>query len=280
MPTPSPLLKQFIASCRKICTINKEKDCFGDLSFRKSFPKEYVGNVCEMMDRLEVKDFIPFGLSFPNSLKSQELIQGAKSQFENLYLKKRSGMIRFISIVECSDFTMGIFVLPAGGCIPLHDHPQMTVFSKLLFGSVHIKAYNWIENGKTTNRGQALPAQMETDTTISGPAPTRVLFPMSGGNIHSFHAINETALFDLLVPPYSTERPCQYYKEVLGDEPIPSETDRKNEQTEKNDKESSQWNNRLETADKGTNSISGTETWIHWLQPIPPPSEFVCYSDN
>eukprot|EP00967_Tisochrysis_lutea_P004367 scaffold5149_cov31-Tisochrysis_lutea.AAC.1 len=40
--------------------------------------------------------------------------------------------VSYVHLFSDAAFSMGIFVLPAGAKIPLHDHPEMTVLSKLL----------------------------------------------------------------------------------------------------------------------------------------------------
>ncbi|XP_034890087.1 plant cysteine oxidase 3 isoform X3 [Populus alba] len=143
-------------------------------------------------------------------------------------------------------FWMCIFCFPTSSIIPLHDHPSMTVFSKVLYGSLHVKAYDWVEPSRyQESKGPGYPsgaftkicqyvccmfgscfalvwvtkskivslAKLTVDKVLTAPCGTSVLFPKSGGNLHCFTAITPCAVLDILTPPYREDagRKCTYY---------------------------------------------------------------------
>lgn len=131
---------------------------------------------------------------------------------------KETPRVTYTTIYKCDDFSLCIFFLPATAVIPLHNHPGMTVFSKLLLGTMHIKSYDWVDpprpDGPDTPTQLRL-AKLEADSVLTAPCNTSVLYPTAGGNIHQFTAITPCAVLDVLGPPYSKEdgRDCSYYKD-------------------------------------------------------------------
>lgn len=53
------------------------------------------------------------------------------------------GFIRYRSVFEDRGMCIGVFELPKNSIIPLHNHPGMTVFSRVLYGQLRIRAYDW-----------------------------------------------------------------------------------------------------------------------------------------
>jgi len=121
---------------------------------------------------------------------------------------------------------MVILFLPRNAVIPLHNHPGMTVFSKLLLGSMHIKSYDWVDaepdpsattcSSLSSTDAQLRLAKVVVDDVFRAPCDTSVLYPTTGGNMHRFTAISPCAILDILGPPYSIEedRDCTYYTDI------------------------------------------------------------------
>ncbi|KDP39661.1 hypothetical protein JCGZ_02681 [Jatropha curcas] len=126
------------------------------------------------------------------------------------------------TIYKCDKFSICIFFLPASAVIPLHNHPEMTVFNKLLLGKMHIKSYDWISPPVAEEPVQPSNirlAKMVANSVFEAPCNTSVLYPTTGGNIHQFTAITPCAFLDVFGPPYSKEdgRDCSYYKDYPYD---------------------------------------------------------------
>ncbi|KAB2633733.1 2-aminoethanethiol dioxygenase [Pyrus ussuriensis x Pyrus communis] len=126
--------------------------------------------------------------------------------------------ITYLDMYEGDSFTMCIFRFPTSSVIPLHDHPGMTVFSKVLYGSLHVKSYDWVEPAQEIKGPNYFPvrlAKLAVDKVLTAPCGTSVLYPRSGGNLHNFTAVTPCAVLDILTPPYREDagRKCTYYRD-------------------------------------------------------------------
>lgn len=128
----------------------------------------------------------------------------------------RPPVITYMEIYKCNKFSICIFCLPLSAAIPLHNHPGMTVFSKLLFGTMHIKSYDWATD--VTSEMDQVPdgvglAKVKVNSQFTAPCSTKVLFPDDGGNMHCFTALTPCAVLDVLGPPYNDDegRHCTYF---------------------------------------------------------------------
>ncbi|XP_052227271.1 2-aminoethanethiol dioxygenase-like isoform X2 [Dreissena polymorpha] len=154
--------------------------------------------------------------------------------------------------------TVSVFILRKGSRLPLHDHPGMYGFLKVIHGSVTIDTYSPLDQShfnmpvaslqnlhqRFGRKIPAFPTRFENTRTFSAKDDCAILTP-EGRNIHEIYAESGTAAFlDILAPPYCTERfsqdgfrPCTYYKEVEASVSNPS---------------------------------------VRYIMPIPPPPEYWC----
>lgn len=193
-PTVSKALQELFVSCR---------DTFKGPGTVPS--SQDVQKLCHILDAVEPEDF---GLSSDLQF------------FKPGNVFKENPRVTYTTIYQCDNFSLCIFFLPATGVIPLHNHPGMTVFSKLLLGKMHIKSYDLVdpipETCENTPRQSELKlAKLKADKVFSPPCETSVLYPTTGGNIHEFTAVTPCAVLDVLGPPYSKQdgRDCSYYRD-------------------------------------------------------------------
>jgi hypothetical protein len=114
------------------------------------------------------------------------------------------GQVGCVCLAEEALFNISIFVLTAGSTIVLHDHPEMSVFSHLLMGSVRLTSFDYTQR----------PMARMVESTISTAPHFRLIFPTSGGNLHTYTSDTGCIFLDLMTPPYGEhgERECTYYQ--------------------------------------------------------------------
>lgn len=158
--------------------------------------------------------------------------------------------VRYIHITEVPEqYSIGIFVFPPFARIPLHDHPEMCVLSRLLYGDLQCLSLDLPDatSDQDTLSCSTLPGQpsgqqqREPEPDHANPRPppaplppglplgsrrayknaikhlhapdVSLLFPYKG-NLHEFYAgPNGAAVLDTLLPPYDVDhdRDCTFY---------------------------------------------------------------------
>ncbi|CAN6162345.1 unnamed protein product [Urochloa humidicola] len=187
--------------------------CKASLSEKGPLSSEAIDKVRTVLDKITPTDV---GLECES--------QAARRSPQALSRKRvfpSSPAIRYRHIYECKSFSIGIFCIPASSIIPLHNHPGMIVLSKVLYGTVHVKSYDWIDKAEPLNLLKVRPARVVRDGEMSAPCGAMILHPEEGGNIHAFKAITPCAILDILTPPYSSEggRHCSYFRRCPKSDP-------------------------------------------------------------
>ncbi|XP_023876873.1 plant cysteine oxidase 3 isoform X1 [Quercus suber] len=170
-------------------------------------------SICSLLDTLG-----PADVGLTEELSDDDLEHGNFGLNQLDRAERRAQPITYLEVYKCHSSTMCIFCLPTSAVFPLHNHPEMTVFSKVLYGSLHVKAYDWVEPAQIQERkgpssSPVRLAKLSADKVLTAPCEATVLYPKSGGNLHCLTAVTPCAVLDILSPPYREEpgRKYSYY---------------------------------------------------------------------
>ena len=157
-----------------------------------------------------------------NSISLQEL--GIEGQDDPYHFEK--GLNR-ITVEGCEDYRLVLFFIRKGTRMPLHDHPNMCVFFRMLFGKLNYKSYDKIDDKFKYNHfssdeynefletKKVIKAKVVNSTILHGPQ--FMIVRPSRNNMHEFVAEENTEFFDICLPNYTTDsfRGITYFKDLI-----------------------------------------------------------------
>jgi hypothetical protein len=120
------------------------------------------------------------------------------------------------SIFSEAVFSMCFFKMRRFHEMPLHDHPDMVVFFKLLRGELLVSTYEEVGDGVCKKISRIITADHKQSFFI---------LQKGGPTMHSFICLSEDAVFlDIIGLPYNdTDRKCTYYSDSTNKTPVTRE---------------------------------------------------------
>ncbi|OCT69884.1 2-aminoethanethiol dioxygenase [Xenopus laevis] len=202
----------------------------------------------------------------------RKLVSQVRAEDVGLGVSRSSGgkgpPVTYMHICETSCFSMGVFLLRPGACIPLHDHPGMHGLLKVLYGKLRISGFDRLEASEPPEALAFSPpllpyqyncvcrAALRSAGDFGDNSPPCLLAPHRE-NLHQISAEEGPAAFlDILAPPYDPAdgRDCHYYQLIHPAAP-PGETD---------------------GPAASDNCTGGAAQKEMWLLEIPQPDDFWC----
>lgn len=133
-------------------------------------------------------------------------------------VKQKRSSICIMDIFENNDISIVIFMLKKGIAMPLHDHPGMHGFLKVIHGQAQVTSLTVKPSSDSVKAiDEPLTAYKHRPEILTMNSPTCTLKPAEK-NIHEVVCIEEPATFlDILSPPYCGDpgkglRECTFFQ--------------------------------------------------------------------
>lgn len=159
-----------------------------------------------------------------DSIRIEDLgISGTDSATDKYHFQEK---LNRVVIDGNEDYRLVLFFIKKGTRMPLHDHPNMSVYFKLMFGNLNMTLYDKLDDKfKYNNFSNDEYAEiLETKTQVEAKKTKNfnltdnnvILVRPSIGNMHTFVAEEDSCFFDICLPNYTpdTKRKITYFKEV------------------------------------------------------------------
>ena len=148
---------------------------------------------------------------------------GIKGPEDEYHFQQR---LNRITIEGSEDYRLVLFFIRKGTVMPLHDHPNMCVFFRMLFGKMSVKTYDKTDDKYRYNKfsldeyyellaqKKRIAAKVSMNTVLTGPQ--FMIVKPSKNNLHEFVAEENTCFFDICLPNYTADglRRITYFKKV------------------------------------------------------------------
>ena len=168
----------------------------------------------DLMNQLELLDvFDPKMCSSTSSISAKRSLQVTLEEL----VKHRANAIDVVKGRKDPDtrqlgFDVSVFMLPSHSSLPLHNHPDMIVLTKVLYGSMHVRSFTM--DGPTSRT--PMHASLARHEVRTKSCNAWELYP-DEGNVHQFTTAEVPCIFvDVILPPYDGAhgRDCNFFSEV------------------------------------------------------------------
>jgi hypothetical protein len=201
-------------------TKNRVANNFKTFATNAASPLQLMYNNLSMINYCDINNVVKDPMLNPHFMACLDVM--SKVSMNDLGLADyKFSVPECMSVVSLPNFHIAVFLVPRSYSLPLHDHPNMAVASKLVSGKLNVRSYSSTEGFQLEklNVNKALKRCILNLNTVKTHADPPWVLSATQGNFHELSAVSDCAMLDVLLPPYDEGegRRCKFYCESAGE---------------------------------------------------------------